>query len=68
MPKMKTKSASKKRFKITGTGKIKFQHAGTRHIATGKRRKNKRQLKGTRVIDKTDAERVINCLPYGGGI
>ena len=68
MPKMKTKSAAKKRFKITGTGNVKFQHAGTRHIATGRSRKPKRHLKGTRVIDKTDHYRVINCMPYGGGI
>jgi large subunit ribosomal protein L35 len=68
MPKMKTKSATKKRFKITGTGKVKFQHAGTRHIATGQRAKTRRKLRGTRTIDKTDHARVINCLPYGGGI
>lgn len=35
MPKIKTKSAAKKRFKITGTGKIKFQHAGKRHNLGG---------------------------------
>lgn len=68
MPKQKTKSAAKKRFKITGTGKIKFQHAGRRHNLGGKSRKGKRQSKNMAVIHDTDHERVIRGLPYGGGI
>lgn len=68
MPKIKTKSAAKKRFKITGTGKIKFQHAGRRHNLGGKSRKGKRQSKGLATIHVTDHERVIRCLPNGGGI
>ncbi|MCO5141515.1 MAG: 50S ribosomal protein L35 [Oligoflexia bacterium] len=68
MPKMKTKSAAKKRFKITGTGKIKFQRAGRRHNLGGKSRVGKRQTKPLGVIHETDHERVIRCLPNGGGI
>ena len=68
MPKQKTKSAVKKRFKITASGNIKYQSAGTRHILSNKSRKRKRKLRGTKVIDKTDLARVHNCMPYGGGI
>lgn len=67
MPKMKTKSAAKKRFKVTGTGKVLFQHAGKRHILSGKSMKGKRHLRKTSVCDPTDVERVMNCLPYGQG-
>ena len=67
MPKIKTKSAAKKRFKVTGSGNIKFQHAGKRHILTGKSRKGKRQLRNSAVIDPTDHERIMRCLPYGAG-
>jgi large subunit ribosomal protein L35 len=68
MPKQKTKSAAKKRFKITGTGKITFQHAGRRHNLGGKSRKGKRQSRGMDTIHDTDHDRVIRCLPNGGGI
>ncbi|MGZ3651824.1 MAG: 50S ribosomal protein L35 [Bdellovibrionota bacterium] len=68
MPKQKTKSAAKKRFKITGSGNIKFQHAGRRHNLGGKSRKGKRQSRGLAVIHETDHDRVIRCLPNGGGI
>lgn len=68
MPKMKTKSAVKKRFKLTASGNVKYQRAGLRHILTGKSKKRKRNLRGTKVVDKTDLERVKNCLPYGGGL
>ena len=68
MPKQKTKSAAKKRFKITGSGGIKFQHAGRRHNLGGKSRKGKRQSKAMTKINDTDHERVMRCLPNGGGI
>lgn len=67
MPKMKTKSAAKKRFKVTGSGNVIFQHAGKRHIFTGKSRKGKRQLRNTATIDKTDHDRIMRCFPYGEG-
>lgn len=68
MPKQKTKSAAKKRFKITGSGGIKFQHAGRRHNLGGKSRKGKRQSKSMTMIHDTDHERVMRGLPNGGGI
>lgn len=68
MPKQKTKSAAKKRFKITGTGKIKFQHAGKRHNLGGKSKKGKRQARGMHVVHETDHERIMRCFPTGGGI
>jgi large subunit ribosomal protein L35 len=67
MPKMKTKSAAKKRFRVTGSGNIKFQHAGYRHNLSNKSRKRKRKLAKPAVIDKTDHERIMRCLPYGSG-
>ncbi len=68
MPKQKTKSAAKKRFKITGSGGIKFQHAGRRHNLGGKSRKGKRQSRAMTMIDDTDHKRVMRALPNGGGI
>ncbi len=49
MPKMKTHSGSKKRFKLTGTGKIKRKHAYKSHILTKKETKQKRNLTGTTI-------------------
>jgi large subunit ribosomal protein L35 len=68
MPKIKTKSAAKKRFKVTGTGKIKFQHAGKRHNLGGKSKKGKRQARGMHVVSDTDHERIARALQNGGGI
>lgn len=58
MPKMKTKSAAKKRFKLTGTGKVKGNVAFKRHILTTKTSKMKRQARGTFVLFKTDGDNV----------
>ena len=54
MPKMKTKSSAKKRFKLTGTGKIKRKHAFKSHILTKKATKQKRNLTQTGLVDKSD--------------
>jgi large subunit ribosomal protein L35 len=58
MPKMKTNSGAKKRFKITGTGKIKRKHAFKSHILTKKSTKRKRNLSYFAVISKTDEKNV----------
>jgi large subunit ribosomal protein L35 len=58
MPKMKTNSGAKKRFKLTGTGKIKRKHAFKRHILTKKSNKRKRNLSYFSVISKTDEKNV----------
>jgi large subunit ribosomal protein L35 len=53
MPKMKTNSGAKKRFRLTGTGKIKRKHAYKSHILTKKSTKRKRALTSWTTIDKT---------------
>lgn len=63
MPKMKTISGAKKRFKFLGNGKIKRTHSHLRHILTKKTTKQKRQLRGTTVISASDAKRVRAMMP-----
>jgi large subunit ribosomal protein L35 len=58
MPKVKTKSGAKKRFKLTGTGKIKRKHAFKSHILTKKETKQKRNLTQTGLVDKSDVKNV----------
>ncbi len=58
MPKMKTKSGAKKRFKITGSGKVKTGQANKRHGMIKRTKKQIRQLRGTRVLFKTDGDNV----------
>ena len=66
MPKMKTKSAAKKRFKITGTGKVMFAQQGKRHGMIKRTKKQIRQLRGTAVMFKTDGEKIKKFfLPNG---
>lgn len=62
MPKMKTKSAAKKRFRITGTGLIKRKHAYHSHILTKKTKKQKRNLDHFALIEKVDMKRVKELL------
>lgn len=62
MPKLKTKSGAKKRFKLTGTGKIKRKHAFKSHILTKKATKQKRNLTHSGLVDKTDKESVLKQL------
>jgi large subunit ribosomal protein L35 len=62
MPKMKTISGAKKRFKLTGTGKIKRKHAFKSHILTKKSTKRKRNLTYWGTVDKTDVARVKGML------
>ncbi len=62
MPKMKTHSSAKKRFKVTGTGKIKRSHATARHLMRKKTTKQKRALRGTTVVDSTNHARIERLL------
>lgn len=64
MPKMKTKSSAKKRFKVLGNGGVKRAHAFKRHILTKKTTKNKRQLRGTSMVNDRDLASVAKMLPY----
>ena len=58
MPKMKTKSSAKKRFKVTASGKIKAGQAGKRHGMIKRTKKQIRQLRGTRIMFKTDGDNI----------
>ena len=58
MPKLKTKSGAKKRFKITAQGKVKSAFAGKRHGMIKRTKKQIRQLRGVDVLFKTDGERI----------
>jgi large subunit ribosomal protein L35 len=59
MPKMKTKSSAKKRFKFTGSGKIKRKHAFKSHILTKKSTKRKRNLTKSGLVNKADLKNVL---------
>jgi large subunit ribosomal protein L35 len=62
MPKMKTKSSAKKRFTLTGTGKIKRKHAFKSHILTKKATDRKRNLTHTTTVDKVDEKSIKRQL------
>ena len=62
MPKVKTNAAAKKRFALTGTGKIKRKHAFHSHILTKKSKKRKRNLDHTGLVDKTNLKQVRDLL------
>lgn len=62
MPKMKTKSSAKKRFKFTGSGKIKRKHAFKSHILTKKSTKRKRNLTQAGLVDKSDVQNIKRQL------
>lgn len=64
MPKMKSNSGAKKRFKVTGTGKIKRKKAGKSHILTKKRSKRKRKLGKDTLVHKTNEDAVKKMIPY----
>ena len=62
MPKLKTVSGAKKRFTITGSGKIKRKHAYMSHILTKKTKKRKRNLGKTALVDRVDEKRIKELL------
>jgi len=62
MPKMKTKASAKKRFTLTGTGKIKRRHAYKSHILTKKSTKRKRNLGYFTLVDKADVKNVKDMI------
>jgi large subunit ribosomal protein L35 len=66
MPKLKTKRSAVKRFRSTGTGKIKAGRANKRHNLTlSKSRSRKRHLRGNKVLSRRDEKRLKKALPYG---
>lgn len=64
MPKIKTHSGAKKRFKLTKTGKVIRSHANKRHILNKKTTKRKRGLRQSVVADKSNVVQVKRLLPY----
>jgi large subunit ribosomal protein L35 len=65
MPKIKTNKSAAKRFKLTGTGKIKRNKSGMRHILTSKQTSTKRVLRKGGLVDAADTANVKKMLPYG---
>ena len=64
MPKVKTKKAAAKRFKMTGTGKLKRMKAYKSHILTKKSQKRKRNLRKSTITDATNVKSMKKILPY----
>ena len=64
MPKLKTKRAAAKRFRVTGTGKLKRNKAYKSHILTKKSTKRKRNLRKATLVDKTNLKAMKKILPY----
>jgi len=64
MPKMKSKSGAKKRFRATATGRFKRGQKGMRHILTKKSQKRKRQLRKSALVHETNEKQIRAMLPY----
>jgi large subunit ribosomal protein L35 len=64
MPKMKTHRGAAKRFKRTGTGKLKRHHAYTSHLAASKTQKQKRKLRKAALVSSGDYKRIRTLLTY----
>jgi large subunit ribosomal protein L35 len=64
MPKLKSHRGAMKRFKKTGTGKIKRTKAFRRHLLTSKVKKTKRHMRGMDVVSPADVTRLRRMLPY----
>lgn len=64
MPKMKTNRGAAKRFKVTGTGKVRRRHANLRHILSTKTRKQKRRLRHPTLVDPSDVKAIKRLIPY----
>jgi large subunit ribosomal protein L35 len=65
MPKLKTKSGVKKRFKLTASGKVKSSQAGKQHGMIKRTNKQIRNQRGTTVLSDQDARVVKKFMPYG---
>ena len=64
MPKMKSNRGAAKRFRTTGTGKIRRAHSGKSHLLTGKSAKRMRSLRKGTLVDKADVKRMRVLAPY----
>ncbi len=65
MPKLKTKSSAKKRFRLTGTGKVRMNQSGKQHGMIKRTNKQIRNQRGTTIMSPQDAKIVKKYLPYG---
>ena len=64
MPKMKTNSGAAKRFKVSGTGKLRRAKAFRRHCLTCKTRKQKRHLRSAETVHPANAKQIRRMMPY----
>ena len=64
MPKLKTKSSAKKRFRLTATGKVKMSQAGKRHGMIKRTNSQIRKQRGTTIMSKQDSKIVKSYMPY----
>jgi len=64
MPRMKTRKAASKRYKVTGSGKVRYKKQGLRHILTKKSTKRKRSLRHSGILSDAEAKKVKVLLPY----
>ncbi|MBE7090448.1 MAG: 50S ribosomal protein L35 [Clostridiales bacterium] len=64
MPKMKSHSGAKKRFRVTGSGKVKMYHSQKNHILTKKSRKRKRSLRQVGYFPTTQENNIKRIIPY----
>jgi len=64
MPKIRTNRSAHKRFRVTGTGKIRRYKAYTSHILTKKSRKRKRNLRQSAIMDEANAPQIRRLIPY----
>jgi len=65
MPKLKSHSGSKKRFKITKSGKVKYKKAGARHLLVGMSSGRSRGLRRSDILNTTQTKVIRKLLPYG---
>ena len=63
MPKMKTKSSAKRRFRLTASGKVRANPSGKQHFLRRRSQKMKRSTRGTMILSRADARLVKACLP-----
>lgn len=64
MPKMKTRKAAAKRYKVSATGKVKYKKQGLRHILTKKSTKRKRGLRHAGILSASETKKAKTLLPY----
>ena len=66
MPKMKSHSGAKKRFKLTANGHVKHKQANKSHLLSHEAHKRKRHLRGTKLVSHAQEAQVKRLIPYGG--